>query len=90
MSTNYQKIISPIFISEFKYVFGRIKEGLHSDVERIFITKRQNFYNKILDLFVREGFIKGYKELGEVLVIYFSRGLVGSKNNSLTSIKDVR
>lgn len=86
-------MISPFFVSEFKYVFGRILEGTHSAAGRIYIVKRRNFYNQILDFFVREGFIKGYKEFGELIIIYFSNKLLphgGRRVSSITSIETVR
>jgi hypothetical protein len=82
------RLISPVFVSEFKYVFGRIREAARTDIDKIYLIKRKNFYNMILDLFVAEGFIAGYKEFEELLVIYFSRSALGRP--SLVSIKDVR
>jgi hypothetical protein len=82
------QLISPSFVSEFKYVFGRIREAVNGDIERIYLVKRKNYYNMILDLFVREGFIRGYKEFSEVLIIYFARS--GIRKSPLASISSIR
>jgi ribosomal protein S8 len=82
------RLISPSFVSEFKYVFGRIREALAGDIEKIYLVKRKNYYNIILDLFVREGFIRGYKEFNEVLIIYFIRS--GIRKQPLVSITSIR
>jgi hypothetical protein len=86
-------IISPVFASEFKYIFGRIRESVNSGSSYIYLIKRKNFYNMILDLFLKEGFIRGYREFGELLVIYFrvsSSGDQAGVRRPLTSIKTVR
>jgi len=86
-------IISPIFASEFKYIFGRIQESVNSGSSYIYLIKRKNFYNMILDLFLKEGFIRGYREFGELLVVYFGAGSPGDQSTAprpLTSIKAVR
>lgn len=65
-------MISPFFLSEFRYIFGRIVEGSRGGISRIYLVKRCNFYSQILDFFVQCGYIKGYREFNEFLVVYFS------------------
>jgi hypothetical protein len=88
-----KKIVSPLFVSEFKYIFGRIREGLKGKVRYIYLVKQKNFYAKILDLFVSEGFIKGYREFGEMLVVYFRTDnpvALAGRFGSVAGIKNVR
>jgi len=86
------RFISPTFVSEFKYVFGRIKAASGAGVHHIYLVKRKAFYRSILDLFVAEGFIKGYKEFGELLIVYFDIGLRrrGADGRTFIDLKTIR
>lgn len=85
-------MVSPFFLSEFKYVFGRIAEGSRAGVRKIYLVKRCNYYNEILDFFVQNGYIKGFHQFNELLVIYFGatpRGILGV-NFALRRVQTIR